>query len=106
MKIFSSILNIKNKENFENIRYNRTLCYLRRDIYEHIISHDENSYFDIGKFDKNHYNDMKISLKMTDTIIKELTNLGWKCKISFGQTALFIYSTEKPPVNCWDDGWD
>jgi len=34
---------------------------------------------------------------------EELEELGWKCKKSFGQTALFIYSTENPPPSCWDD---
>ena len=106
MKIFPSILNIKNKENFETIRYNRTLCYLRRDIYDHIISHEENNYFAIGKFDRNHHKDMKITLKIIKTIMAELTTLGWSCKLSFGNTGLFVYSTENPPPSCFDDGWD
>jgi hypothetical protein len=104
MKIFPSILNVKNNKNFEKIHYTRTLCYLRRDIYNHIISHEENNYFDLGKFNENNHKDMKISLEMIRTIIKELTDLGWKCKLSFGETALFIYSSDKTPASCWDDG--
>ena len=106
MRFFPSILNIKNKENFEMILYNRNLCYFRKYLYEHIISDSEKNYFDLEKFDKNHHNDMKITMKMTKTVIEELTKLGWSCKISFGRTALFIYSTEKPPETCWDDGFD
>ena len=40
---------------------------------------------------------------MTSKIIEELQELGWKCKTSFGGTGLFIYSTENPPPNCYDD---
>ena len=42
---------------------------------------------------------------MSEIIIKELEELGWKCKLSYGQTALFIYSTENPPPSCWDDSF-
>jgi hypothetical protein len=31
----------------------------------------------------------------------ELTQLGWKCKLSYGDTALFIYTSENPPAGCW-----
>jgi len=106
MKEFPEILDIKNKSNFTKILYDRTLCYLRRDIYEHIISHDENSYFDVKKFDQSHHRSMETTSRLISTIMEELTKLGWKCKLSFQGTGLFIYSTENPPPSCWDDGWD
>ena len=102
MKEFPDILNVKEKEKFPTIYYNRVLCYLRRDIYEHVISHDENSYFDLDKFSRTYYKDSKIS-ELSESIIPELEKLGWKCKLSFGGTALFIYSTDKAPASCWDD---
>jgi hypothetical protein len=43
--------------------------------------------------------------KLSKTIITELVNIGWNCKLSFGNTGLFIYSTDKPPPSCWDDGF-
>jgi len=105
MKDFPDILNIKNKDEFPIIYYNRVLCYLRKAIYEHVISHDENSYFDLEKFSRLHFEktDEFIS-KLGDDVKPALEKLGWKCKLSFGGTALFIYSTEKPPPSCWDDG--
>lgn len=102
MKEFPNCLNVKNKDTFPQLHYNRTLCYLRRDLYEHIIREDENSYFELEKFNRKYHIDSENLEKMTKTIISELQNLGWKCKLSFGNTALFIYSTEKPPPSCWD----
>lgn len=108
MKEFPSNLNVKNKDNFPVILYNRVSFYLRKEVYEHLIKikcpENENSYFDIEKFNKKFLNDMDITQKIVSTITSELINLGWKCKLSFGGTALFIFSTEKPPPSCWDDG--
>ena len=39
---------------------------------------------------------------MINTTVKELKELGWNCKLSFGGTGLFIYSTENQPRGCWD----
>jgi hypothetical protein len=102
MKEFPICLNVKNKKNFADIHYNRTLCYFRRDMYEHILREDENNYFDLENFNNKHLNDMNIMRRMVCVIIKELELLGWKCKLSFGDTGLFIYSSKKPPSNCWD----
>ena len=108
MKKLPKILDVKNKDMFSEIYYNRVLCYLRKDLYEHIISNDENSFFDIEKFVRLYYNNQKYSIELTDkftiNIKGELEKLGWKCKLSFGGTGLFIYSTDNPPPSCWDDG--
>ena len=108
MKEFPVILSVQNKDQFPSIHYNRVVCYLRKAIYEHVIGHDENSYFDLEKFSRLYFetNEKREELtkKLSDGIIPELEKLGWKCKTSFGGTALFIYSTEEPPPSCWDDG--
>lgn len=102
MKEFPECLNVKNKESFRDITYNRILCYLRKQLYEHIIGNDENNYFDFDKFRKSYSITQDDNNKMVNTVVKELTELGWKCKLSFGGTGLFIYSTENPPSNCWE----
>lgn len=105
MKEFPSRLNVNNKNNFSTYYYERQLCYLRRNIYEHMISKDENSYFELDKFSRNYLdNNTDLITRMTDVVISELEKLGWKCKTSFGGTGLFIYSTEKPPPSCFEDG--
>jgi hypothetical protein len=108
MKEFPTILHVKHKDRFQEIYYNRLLCYLRKAIYEHVISQDENSYFDLEKFSCLHFKDQKNKeeqvTKLSTIIQSELENLGWTCRVSFGGTALFIYSSDKPPASCWDDG--
>ena len=107
MKELPAILRVKNKDHLSDIYYNRVLCYLRKAIYEHVISKEENSCFDLEQFGRNYFNDknrVDLTKQLSVTIVSELEELGWKCKLSFGGTALFIYSTEKPPASCWDDG--
>jgi hypothetical protein len=100
MKKLPSKLNVTNKDNFAKINYNRILCYLRRDLYEHIISHKENEYFSLDEFNTR-VKDMELTQRMVRELIPELEALGWKCSFSYGDTGLFIYSTESPPENCW-----
>ena len=102
MKEFPEILHVNNKNKFEDIYNNRMISYLRQKIYEHIIREDENNYFDLDNFRQTYK--IKNIEKMTSVVIHELHSLGWKCKFSFGGTALFIYSSDNPPSSCWDDG--
>ena len=105
MKEFPKCLNVKNKNIFDKLFYDRELCYFRRDIFEHILKEDENTFFDLDKFCRNKLkNQKKVMDRMTETIIKELEKLGWNCKTSFNRTGLFIYSTEDPPPSCYPDG--
>lgn len=41
--------------------------------------------------------------KMSSIIIKEIEYIGWKTKLTYGNTAMFIYSTENPPANCYEE---
>jgi len=102
MKEFPAFLNPKNKDSFSKLNYDRLKCYFRRDLYEHIISHEEKDYFSLDDFNKR-ANDMAITKQLCREIIPELEKLGWKCKTSFGGTGLFVYSTESPPPNCFED---
>lgn len=101
MKQFPNSLRVENKNKFKEIYLYRKKCYLRKELYEHIISHKENEYFILDTFlsslDKN---DAK---QIISSLIEELKNIGWKCKTSFGGTGLFIYSTENPPSNCYPE---
>lgn len=100
MKDFPLFMKPENKEKFPALVYNRHKLQLRKDLYKHITSHAENDYFSIDKL-KEATGDMATAQKLIDTMIPELEKLGWKCKKSYGDTALFIYSTEQPPPNCW-----
>lgn len=104
MKQFPNKISTSNRENFPNISFNRNMCYLRRDIYEHIIFNKEDEYFDVDVWCRNRLkNDTVVMKRMVDIIINELENKGWTCKLTFGASALFIYANE-PPVNYFEDG--
>src|SRR5271156_4688970 len=100
MKEFPEFLNPKNKENFSSKNRERLKCYLRRDLLEHIISHQEREYFSLDEFNKR-VNDISLTQELIKEIIPELEKLGWNCKTSYGFTGLFIYSEEKP-LNCFE----
>lgn len=101
MHEFPSKIKPENKDNFQKIFYDRVKCYLRRDIFEHILSHDENDYFSLDDFNRQRVDDMELVKKMTGELMDELKKIGWNCKLSFGDTGLFIYSTENHPPSCW-----
>jgi hypothetical protein len=102
MKEFPVNLTPKNKNNFSKLNHHRLKCYLRRDIYEHIISHEEKDYFSLDDFNRR-VNNMNLTKQLVKELIPELQDLGWKCKTSFGCTGLFIYSSDNPPTNCFED---
>lgn len=100
MENFPEYLNVLYKDNFEVLKYKRLENIFREDVFIHLINRKtENDYIDLDKylsnFDKNEIS--KIFYRVRDEIHK----LGWKTKLSFGDTGLFIYSTEKPPSSCW-----
>jgi hypothetical protein len=101
MKQFPENIRSDNKENFSVVNYDRILCLLRQDIYNHMLKGNENSLFDLDRFSRQNEEKIDVIQKMTETIMEELTQLGWKCKLSYGDTALFIYTSENPPAGCW-----
>lgn len=106
MKEFPRRLRVANKDQFPSYHYERVLCYLRKEIFEHMIKEYENTYFELDKFSKTYLKgDTDLINKMKDTVVAELQELGWNCKTSFGGTGLFVYSTDDPPPSCHEDGF-
>ena len=103
MKSFPEHVNVNNIHNFSKINYERILGIFRQEIYETLLTRkDENDYIDLDVFSrKNCKNKSCIINKVVDTVILELQELGWKTKLSFADTGLFIYSTDNPPTSCW-----
>ena len=98
-------LSIDNKSQFNIMYFNYKLSEFRKDIYEYMLTReDENDYYNIDMWcRRNIKNNTDIMHDYMIIIQSELTTLGWKCKTSFGNTGLFVYSTEKPPSSCYDD---
>lgn len=103
MKSFPQEINVKNLHNFTKINNDRIINIIRNEIYETLIKRkSENEYIDLDKLSKDYcYNNMNTISKIITDISEELHELGWKTKMSFGDTGLFIYSTEDPPTSCW-----
>ena len=100
-------LNMDNKLQFPLIFFNTKLSEFRKDIYNYMLSRDnENEYYDLDMWcRKNIKHNTDIMQDYVNIIKNELTNLGWNCKTSFGGTGLFVYSTDKPPSSCYEDGF-
>lgn len=77
---------------------------LASDIRLHLVSRkSEAEFFDLDAFRIS----QTFSAGVNDTldaladIRQELQDKGWNTALGFGNTALFIYSTESAPSNCW-----
>lgn len=103
MKDFPTDLKPKNKENFPKYRYRRNLAYMRKEIFELMLKGDENNYFDLDKFARQYEITPENIESMRSILSGELEELGWKTKTSFGGSGLFIYSTDEPPMSCYQD---
>jgi hypothetical protein len=104
MNNFPDSINIKNKHALNEVFYDTNLNYLRKDIFEFIIKGNENDYFDLDIWcRKNINNNWNMMKRLKNVIVSELQQIGWNCKCSFGDTCLFIYSTENPPSSCYED---
>lgn len=103
MESFPDHIHVNNINNNKlNLYRNMLLCLFRKEIYDTLITRkDETEYIDLDMFSRKYCNNMKLMNSILDDIIVEIHKLGWKTKLSFGDTGLFIYSTENPPVNCW-----
>ena len=102
MREFPKHLNAKYKDKFSELNYNRMKCYIRKNLYEHLINNEEKDYFSLDDVGGRYRLKMEIVQKIVKDLIPELEQLGWTCKLSFGETGLFIYSGDKP-VNCWEE---
>ena len=104
MESFPEHINVLNFSTCKEQVYNNMLLSLfRKEIYDTLVTRkDETVYIDLDSFSRKYCcNNTKITNKILTEIIVEIHKLGWKTKLSFGDTGLFIYSTETPPINCW-----
>jgi hypothetical protein len=102
MDSFTQLISPIYKKSFNIYHINRQKQKLRTNIYDHIISHGENEYFSLDEFLAEN-RDTSLAKTIIKDIMEELRSIGWKCMTSFGGTGLFIYSSEKPPSNCFED---
>lgn len=103
MKQFPDKLCPKNKHLFNEYKFNRDLCKLRQRITEYLyLEYGTNNTGKKGGFDlksvtdeKGQYSYEHIDDVLIDTIIFELNILGWKTKLAYGRTTLFVYENDE-----------
>ena len=104
MKKFPDKLNPNNLKLFKKYNKERQICYVRRYIYEKMLSDDftipDNCSIDlqklnIGDLGEIHY---KIDPEIISRVQKELETLGWCTTLAYGGTVLFIYTKDDKPV--------
>ena len=107
MNSFPKTLNKEFKSTFPSVWKENRLRLLRKDLTNHILSKDENDYFDIDRWARLYLdnNIKELQEAITDAIVPELKEIGRNCRTSYGNTALFIYSSETPPSSCYEDGF-
>lgn len=100
---FTGDIHVRNISNFQHLNIERIACLLRQEIHDLLLTRkDENVYVDLDIFLMKHCNRKACLLEnIVKDIRDELHNLGWNTKLGFGETGLFIYSTEIPPTSCW-----
>ena len=102
MKKFPSKLLPENISLFNSYNTTRITRYLRRRIYEWMISDDfATRCFDLqmsqGQLQMSQYPSHVI-----DNISKELNLLGWKTKIAFAYSSLYVYKEDDENPCKWD----
>lgn len=103
MNSFPSHIHANNQASFQDINYERLLDLFRQEVYELLLKRkDDNEYIDLDNFAARHFNrKLTTVMKISEQICSELNTIGWNTKLSFGDTGLFIYSTDNPPRSCW-----
>jgi hypothetical protein len=91
----------ENKDNFSEMRFNHLTDLMRKNIYHLVIKGNEKDFFDLEIFNRQHVGNIEITKKIASNLVDELHSLGWKTVYSYGDTGLFIYTSEEPPVNAW-----
>jgi hypothetical protein len=96
-----STYSVSNKQNFSELLDARKFNLLKKEICEFILQGKEDSFYDLDDFNRLHVKNMKKTLNMAKTISEELHCLGWKTFLGYGETGLFIYSSEEKPHNAY-----
>lgn len=72
----------------------------REVVYIHVLKRVETDFIDLTKFCVRHDLKMDQVTRICSVVVSELQALGWKTRLSYGDTGLFIFKDEVPN-NCW-----
>jgi hypothetical protein len=106
MKKFPPHLTPENKKDFQEYLHQKCMSRLRNLICNHLYQNGGGG-FDVYQMESSKYpelyKDRKIKQRLLDDISKELHSLGWKTKMIYGDSCLFIYTDDSElPLNALD----
>ena len=97
MNKFPDYLHVSNKDDFDVIFFDECVCLFRKTVLEHMLKRKENDFIDLDTFNRTYIRDMKTMHRIVSIVQEELSALGWYTYLGFGDTGLYIYSTEEKP---------
>lgn len=101
MKEFPSFLVPANSGQFASLRRQRLLSYMRRELYELVLSENKEDFFNLDGFSDRFALQAEETLTLAKTLATELEQLGWTVNFSYADTALFVYTGERP-LRCFE----
>ena len=103
MKRFPEYMIPANIENFNNYIEAIYISELREKIYKYVLTGDYDTYFILENFYRSENINKEMSTRITSKLVDELHQLGWKTKIVFGGTSIYIYDKEPHKSDLFDD---
>jgi hypothetical protein len=99
MNSFPESIHVSNKGNFSQLFFQKQLYRLRKEVVNFLYKRGdkENDFIDLDTFNRAYVNDMSLTQQMTKIVMEELAVIGWNTYLGFGDTGLYIYSTEEKP---------
>jgi len=94
-------LDVKNKDGFKNLLREEHMMIMEREIRYFMLKGKESDFYDLDKFNRQYIKNMEETHSMVKTVQEKLKNLGWNTYLGFGDTGLYIYSTEEKPYGAY-----
>jgi hypothetical protein len=101
METFSLTFHVSNKDKFSDEFFKKYLIKLRKIVADHMLRCNENDFVDLDTFNRKYVKDMAKTRQMAAIVSDELKQLGWNTLLGFGETGLYIYSTDEPPASAY-----
>jgi hypothetical protein len=94
-------MKLSNKPQFQAMRRGLLKDKMKKHIFQLMLEEKETDFFDLDRFNREYVQDTALTLHIAAEIREELHSLGWKTHLGFGDTGLYVYSTEELPVGAY-----
>lgn len=95
-------ISVTNQETFRTQFIQQKTARFRKEVVSFLLSRKrENDFIDLDQFNRKYVSDMKVTSQIVENVSNELKALGWYPVLGFGDTGLYILSTEEKPDNIY-----